>query len=76
MTDEQIRRTIATAIEGDPLLEAMTTLLENAAEAETTAALASIKDAQERAYDCGRAASLRDILSDIDAIRDEKRQAF
>ena len=73
MSEDEIHRQIAHAPEGDRTLEALIGLIEIAAEAETQAALASSPDAHQRAYDCGRAASLRDILSDIEAIRDAER---
>ena len=69
MTTEQINVAIRSAGPDDPLFVALMTLLDEQLVGETTTALMPSLTPEDRAYNCGRAASLTDLRSEILGIR-------
>lgn len=66
---KEIESLIKHAPDGHSPLGAIVTLIRSAYNAETLSAIMPDLDPNRRAYDCGRAAALGDILLDIAALR-------
>jgi hypothetical protein len=70
MTEAEIHRVIKGVPETNEVFVAIHTLLKNAYDAELEVALASESKNRQRAYDAGRAASLKGMLDDIKSLRE------
>jgi len=69
LSDEKIQEAFVSAGDESPIMRALTQLLSEMIESEVLSAIQPDLTDSSRAHNCGRAASLKDLLSYIDNLR-------
>ena len=69
LSDEKLAEIMVSAGENTPLMAAFEQILSDQLENEVHASLLSDLDSNSRAYNCGRAASIKDLRSYIQDLR-------
>lgn len=70
-SDEKLIEILRSAGELNPLLVAIEQIIADQLESETTSAILSDLDPHGRAFNCGRAASIKDLQSYINTLKSE-----
>lgn len=71
LTDEKIVEIMRSAGDENPILAALEQIIDDQLDSETTSAILSDLDPHGRAYNCGRASSIKDLQSYIKALKSE-----